>query len=587
LSVFLEGVAIQFYRGIGPEIQYIGPFSKMNFFIGANNSGKSIILNFLTSKISEAVSRSSNGLTLEEAYRGKDSGALFCAGAISKPEALKRIQARFEQRHAANLQSYHFPTFQSDINKILDALSMNGLLWSSISANGEPVVHSNAAPDVVKKSVNNWGQLASALIHNPSQYMEYLTAQVLSEIGQAIQIALPKISLIPAKRQLGSTGEEFKDLSGKGLIDQLASLKSPPFGSEREMDQQKEKFRQINDFVREITGKQHAELEIPSDRKYLLIKMDKKVLPLSSLGTGIHELVLIAAFCTIHDGSIMCIEEPEIHLHPTLQKKLINYLVQNTTSQYFIATHSSAFIDTPDSSIFHVSNDGSQTYVKPVLTKNEQRNILNELGYQASDILQSNAVIWVEGPSDKIYLNHWIKAYDGRLIEGIHYSIMFYGGALISHLTASDDARESFIKLRDLNRNMAIVMDSDRASLDAALKLNVKRLVEEMSEGAGVAWVTAGREIENYIEGNKLQDAMKAVHPSLYKKACSTGQFDNAFHFMRENPKNPARYEKYTGGDKVAAANLLCKEEANLNMLDLEERIAEIVAMIRKANSLI
>jgi hypothetical protein len=30
-----------------------------------------------------------------------------------------------------------------------------------------------------------------------------------------------------------------------------------------------------------------------------------------------------------------------------------------------------------------------------------------------------------------IRLNHWISALDDRLEEGIHYTIMFYGGGLI------------------------------------------------------------------------------------------------------------------------------------------------------------
>jgi len=47
LRTFLEGIALRNYRGIGPEQQRIAPLSSMNLFIGANNAGKSIVLNFL------------------------------------------------------------------------------------------------------------------------------------------------------------------------------------------------------------------------------------------------------------------------------------------------------------------------------------------------------------------------------------------------------------------------------------------------------------------------------------------------------------------------------------------------------------
>ena len=44
---FIDGIAISNYRSFGPEIQKIGPFSKVNIFIGKNNSGKSNILRFI------------------------------------------------------------------------------------------------------------------------------------------------------------------------------------------------------------------------------------------------------------------------------------------------------------------------------------------------------------------------------------------------------------------------------------------------------------------------------------------------------------------------------------------------------------
>lgn len=589
MTIFLDGIAAQFYRGIGDDTQYITPFSRLNFFIGANNAGKSIVLNLLASRLAQVTSgKTPSPLGGPEVYRGRTTGNFMMAVGRNIEDVSEVVAEEYSMNGFSYQSRNHhlsgLPTLATETQRILEKQSIAGNVW--VISDGRRAV--SLQPSVDLDEAANWTQewrgVWQALTRQSGGSLkQHWIPETLNVLASKALPSLPPIHMVPAKRILGGKEEAFEDLTGKGLIDHLATLQNPAWNRQED----REKFRRINRFLQEVIGKRDATLEIPSAREHLLVHMDNKVLPLSSLGTGIHEVVLIASFCTIHDGSIMCLEEPEIHLHPLLQRKLVNYLVENTSSQYFIATHSSAFIDTADANVFHVANDGEQTRVKPVLTRQEQRGILDDLGSQASDILQANAVIWVEGPSDRIYLNHWIAKTDDRLREGIHYTIMFYGGALIRHLTASDDALEEFIKLRDLNRNMAVIIDSDRETASSPLKPHAERLLKEMNAGGGLAWVTAGREIENYVDGAKLQDAMRELHPKLYKGPCKLGPFDHAFYFMRENPKNKGKRITYKEGDKVGAATRVCAGEAKLDILDLKERIEELAAMIRKANGLL
>lgn len=120
---------------------------------------------------------------------------------------------------------------------------------------------------------------------------------------------------------------------------------------------------------------------------------------------------------------------------------------------------------------------------------------------------------------------------------------MFYGGRLSSHLTANDpedvnDKVADFISLRKLNRNTVIMFDSDKSGPHARMNETKKRLKEEFDKGPGFAWITKGREVENYLDNDQIEKSVIAIHPSC-KMIMKKGQWVNLLHYEKIKKQSP------------------------------------------------
>lgn len=166
------------------------------------------------------------------------------------------------------------------------------------------------------------------------------------------------------------------------------------------------------------------------------------------------------------DNTICLIEEPETHLHPYLQRLLIKKIKEIQKSknlQIFIASHSATFIDLTAWESDEVALFSSDGYT--VTNQIDKVKLFSDLGIKPADALQSNGLLWVEGPSDRIYIKHWLHLYAKKnkkknkkcFIENLHYSFILYGGALMKHYSSSNKD----INLEEINKNILFIIDKD------------------------------------------------------------------------------------------------------------------------------
>ena len=107
--------------------------------------------------------------------------------------------------------------------------------------------------------------------------------------------------------------------------------------------------------------------------------------------------------------------------------------------------------------ILHLKSEESATIPHLVDADKDMRDTLNDIGIFPSDVLVADHVIWVEGPSDRVYLRHWISLIFPDLKEYADYTIMTFGGDGISQFTVDEDEEERLINILKFIVMMALL----------------------------------------------------------------------------------------------------------------------------------
>jgi predicted ATP-dependent endonuclease of OLD family len=226
--------------------------------------------------------------------------------------------------------------------------------------------------------------------------------------------------------------------------------------------------------------------------------------------------------------SIILFDEPDLHLHATLQRKVLQHLMELAkTNQLFVATHALEMIsEAPEKNIYHLSTYQGGSQLVNLSAEKDKIEIFKKLGVSKYTFVNFRKVVFLEGDSDYRIIKDVTTSYNLRYeyIEGVSKAT--------PEILENASQIESFYMIRDKD-----FYDDDEIAKDEAKYQNRVRYLKR-------------RQIENYIlDDEALFEVMKKIDEKSFASKdeliealfkISELQFEQtvADYYVFKNPKD-------------------------------------------------
>lgn len=485
-----------------PETNAIEFLSKINIFLGENNSGKSRLLrSILSTKIAY-----SPKAPLIDNLNDTIKGIKTDFEKYFETVRIKRFQHIYDHLDQINTIEFIDDSFKLNeqfekLNEVITNLEQNrdsstsGVPHSRIGGNLRPIFYKHVSK--IDESVNDENLIGTL---KPPEFKK-IYVPILRGI---IPINLTEGNYVNKDvYQSRIISDYFDDLEldfeiFTGLT-AYNNVKSLLLGNLN----QRTSIKEYEQYLSENFFEKKPIAIIPSeDRDVLTIKIgDEKEQPIYDLGDGIQSIIVATMPLFLNKGEkvLFFIEEPEKLLHPGLQRKLIDTFLNEKgfeNYQYFMTTHSNHFLDITldysEISIYALRKEFEEKTDEEKIPHFSIENLshgdtssLELLGVKNSSVFLSNCTIWVEGITDRKYIRHYLELYkkyledetgDGfvKYREDFNYSFVEYGGANITHWSFLDEDYDGTINVERLCGRLFLIVDKDKGKDERHQKLQDK-----------------------------------------------------------------------------------------------------------------
>lgn len=537
---------------------------KINVFIGLNNSGKSRILRSIFRNMQ--LITNDNSVHFENIKQKK--------GQVIK--ILSRLVAYFEENdditHKIDSWKKYFEQKEIDIEYyyVIDFLTLRNTQLTDPTNNEKYFSVLLELEEIFK--LTDEDKPRNTKLHPNATYIP--TLRGLKPLINPVEKNTISLKLEQDHYKERVIADYFKGANDANVYSGLNiyyDVRSKLLGSENDRNL----IRNIENFLEVHVFNQKITLTPKIDDDILHIKIGNEVdRRISDLGDGIQTIlsILFPILLKKDEEHYFFIEEPETNLHSKKQVQILNLLANEFPKhQYFFSSHSAHFLKADNLNIFKVENDNSKIKISTLKNSVEIISLLNELGYSANDLFQSNYLIWVEGPSDVIYFEYFLSnLLPSHFKLNTHYTILMYGGKTGSFLWS----KEKVENILAINRNCSLLADSDRTKKDD--KCTIEDLFNNFNSFGIHTWVTPYREIENHLDKTLLLYAIRSIRGYEKSEYVEEGNYGNRFRVDTKQRSHDIRRHIYMNDklfDLIKSRNPWKEDNKNKILVELKNSI--------------
>jgi putative ATP-dependent endonuclease of the OLD family len=510
--VFLREIEINNFRSL--EHVHLTGLGNFNVLIGRNNAGKSAIISAL--EMQAGVLKGS-GLPGDRALTDQDASRSITIRLSFEPRTKDRIE--FISLIAAQAS----PSF--DREEVIDSGFFRKVEYTFRCPPGNPSnlhLMETSITGIDGKTANIQRIIQQEYENSPvARFTRFLqindpltSTRIDLANGPTIEANLPPSSILtlrfdtdmastyPYRRLARFLGESFFFNPFRNSAEQSSNVEGSmlePTGANlaqvlhTALGNDRQAFDKIEAFVKSALpdiGQLQSPLRGSSTTVGFRQKPAGFLIPLRDMGAGVEQLLMVATvlFTTTAEHTLF-LEEPETHLHPGAQRFLIDMLAGNDR-QIFLTTHSPTIVNTSKPRVMYQASLNAGRTAVTRLDAVALEDMLQEIGARNSDLFLSDAVLFVEGPSDGAILETWSQTLGQSFARNNITLLSMEGG--------QDAARRAPIRSQVLEgiSTRAPVPHLFLLDHDERGTTEIDRLAKALP---GLLHIFDAREIENYL----------------------------------------------------------------------------------------